>query len=108
MFSEQARAFLLAARDKLTSQEFDDWSKKQEKERKKKGGPMKTFYPKLTDIEIQTIAKNLGEAVKLEKDVQQMVCLSATHHFYHPTPSGKRADGDLARAGKLLFVGLRQ
>lgn len=72
LFSEQARAFLLAARAKIEQHQLDVKSGKVKVNKSKRGKPEK-FYPKLTDEEIRQVARNLGEAVKLEKDVQQMV-----------------------------------
>lgn len=76
LFSEQARAFLLAAKMKL-----DDHKRLEATQPKPKKAPKKkaekedeVFYPKLTDVEISDIARNLGDAVKLDTDLKKIVC----------------------------------
>lgn len=74
MFSEQARCFLVAIQAKLTEMEHELEEEEEKKAKKGKKGKFVPYYPKLSDAEITAVARNLGEAVKLDKDVQQMVC----------------------------------
>lgn len=75
MFSEVARLFVLAARRKW------DQNEEAEKEKKKKLGkkyvkPEVPFYPGLSEKELTKIARSLGEAVTLDKNMDAVVCHS--------------------------------